>query len=123
MLEVADAVHRRQRGDGVRGRHPLGDLAEPVERGRVRGVLEVADRPVVVVVAHRPDEQRHAPVGRVLDGREHLAHVERGLPDVEQAHHGSAVVHPATLRRAVGAPLTPARGRLADCRTQVRWRA
>ena len=56
-----DAVHRRHRGHRVPFDHRTDHVPEPVERGRVRGVVEVRHRLRVVVVAHRPDEERHAP--------------------------------------------------------------
>ena len=59
------------------------------------GVLEAGDALTAVVVADPPDEDGDPAGGLVVERREHLGHVERGVADVDQAQdvHG---FHPMT---------------------------
>src|SRR3954447_9580882 len=71
-LEVTDPVYGSDRRHRVPFDDRLDDLAQPVERRGVSGVLEGRDRPSVVVVADGADEERHSPGGGVLHRLEHL---------------------------------------------------
>ncbi len=69
------------------------DLAQPVERRRVGGVLQPDHAVVVVVVAHGADEHVDAAGSAVRHGRQHLGHVERGLADVDESDDGRLGAH------------------------------
>ena len=88
IREVTGAVHGGERDHLELLGHALGDLPQPLERGGVRGVVEVVDRLAAVVVAHRPDEQVQPTGGGVLDGGQHLGRVQRGLAQVQQPYDG-----------------------------------
>ena len=70
---------------------PVGHLAQPVQRRRVGGVVEVVDLLAVVVVAHHADEEVHAAGRGIVHRGEHLGRIERGLAEVEQPDHGRLV--------------------------------
>ena len=86
-LQVTGAVHGRKRDDLELRGHALGHLAQPVQRRRVGGVVEVVDLLAVVVVAHRSDEEVHSPGGGIVHRCEHLGRIERDLAEVEQPDH------------------------------------
>ena len=86
--EPADPVHRGHADHVVGVRHVLGDLAQPGQRGRMRGVVESGDLVVVVVVADRSDEDVHATRSWVRQGGEDLRDVERLLAQPHQAYDG-----------------------------------
>ena len=85
---MAGAVHGGE-GDHVELRDDtVRDLAQPVDRGGVGGVVEGGDRLAPVVVAHGADEQVDSPGGRVRHGCQHLGRVQGRLAEVEQPDGG-----------------------------------
>ena len=59
----------------------------------MRGVLQTGDALVAVVVADGADEDVDPTGGPVGERVEHLRHVERGVPDVDEAYDGQGGGH------------------------------
>ena len=122
--EGADPVHRGDRAHVVLRRDVLAHLAQPLQRARVRGVLQPVDLLAAVVVAHRADEQRQPASGLVGERGEHLGDVERRLADVDEPDDGCVVgggvvghVGEPTARRASATTRTAS----TRCGPRVGW--
>src|SRR5262245_7589826 len=81
--ELTDPMHRGDPNDAIARRHLLGDLAHPVERGRVSGVRQPLHRAAAVVVTHRTHEHRQATGPRVGQGTVDLVDAQRLLAEGE----------------------------------------
>ena len=100
-------MHGGEPVDVVLGGHPLADLAEPVEGGRVGGVVQPHDALAAVVVAHPADEEGQPAGGVVVEGVDDLGDVEGVLAQVDEAYGGAHPPDPRARRPATRVPWRP----------------
>lgn len=81
--ESADPVHHRELGV-VLSRDLLGDFTQPIECGRMRGILQCLHGLAAVVVAHHTEKDVESAVLRATHGIDHLLGVQGLRTQIDQ---------------------------------------